>query len=116
MTEILVLPDVRSRTMQVRITIGAVLVGLNLMDLLLTKAVLAYGGIETNPIMRQVVAGQTAPWAIKFIVPLVATALLLFCPAHSKFGERAMVSVVGIYGAVVAWNTVLLAWLWATSF
>lgn len=113
--QVLALPAVRDRT-QVRLLIGAVLVGLNLLDLLLTKAVLAYGGVETNPLMRQFVAGEAAPWAIKAVVPLLATTLLLCCPGHSRLSERATAAVVGIYGAVVLWNTVLLTYLWLGTF
>ena len=107
------LPWVQLRRTQVRLTIGFAMVALNLLDLLLTKVVLAGGGVETNPLMAGIVGAAAAPWAVKALVPALATAMLLFTPVHSQRGERLSAGVVGIYSAIVLWNTALLAVLWA---
>jgi len=103
---------VADRRTQVRLTIGFAMVALNLFDLMLTKIVLAGGGVETNPIMQGIVGSQAAPWAVKALVPAAATAMLLFTPVHSRRGERLAAGVVGLYSAIVLWNTVLLAYMW----
>jgi hypothetical protein len=100
------------RRTQVRLTIGFAMVALNLFDLILTKIVLANGGIETNPLMQGIVGSDAAPWAVKALVPAAATAMLLFTPVHSRRGERLSAAVVGLYSAIVLWNTVLLGYLW----
>lgn len=100
------------RRTQVRLTIGFAMVALNLFDLMLTKIVLANGGIETNPLMQGIVGSDAAPWAVKALVPAAATAMLLFTPVHSRRGERLSAAVVGLYSAIVLWNTVLLGYLW----
>ena len=100
------------RRTQVRLTIGFAMVALNLFDLILTKIVLANGGIETNPLMQGIVGSDAAPWAVKALVPAAATAMLLFTPVHSRRGERLSAAVVGLYSAIVIWNTVLLGYLW----
>ncbi len=103
---------VSDRRTQVRLTIGFAMVALNLFDLVLTKIVLANGGVETNPFMQGIVGSQAAPWALKALVPAVATAMLLFTPVTSRRGERLSAAVVGLYSAIVLWNTVLLAYIW----
>lgn len=100
------------RRTQVRLTIGFAMVALNLFDLMLTKIVLANGGVETNPLMQGIVGSDAAPWAVKALVPAAATAMLLFTPVHSRRGERLSAAVVGLYSAIVLWNTVLLGYLW----
>jgi len=104
--------SVADRRTQVRLTIGFAMVALNLFDLLLTKLVLARGGVESNPFMQGLVTSDTAPWAVKALVPAAATAMLLFTPVHSRRGERLSAAVVGLYSAIVLWNTVLLAYIW----
>lgn len=103
---------VADRRTQVRLTIGFAMVALNLFDLWLTKLVLARGGVETNPLMQGLVTSDAAPWAVKALVPAAATAVLLFTPTHSQRGERLSAAVVGLYSAIVLWNTVLLGYLW----
>lgn len=103
---------VADRRTQVRLSIGFAMVALNLFDLMLTKIVLAGGGVETNPFMQGIVGSQAAPWAVKALVPAAATAMLLFTPVHSRRGERLAAGVVGLYSAIVLWNTVLLAYMW----
>jgi len=105
-------PLVADRRTQVRLTIGFAMVALNLFDLLLTKIVLAGGGIETNPFMQGIVSDAATPWAVKALVPAAATAMLLFTPVTSRRGERLAAAVVGLYSAIVLWNTVLLAYMW----
>lgn len=106
------LPFVQLRRTQVRLTIGVAMVALNLLDLLLTKIVLAGGGVESNPLMAGIVGSPAAPWAVKALVPAAAAAVLLLTPVHSRRGERLSACVVGVYSAIVVWNTVLLTVLW----
>ncbi|MFM7069223.1 MAG: DUF5658 family protein [Actinomycetes bacterium] len=106
------LPWVNDRRTQVRLTIGAAMVALNLLDLLLTKWVIASGGVETNPFMVDLVGDTTSPWLVKACVPALAAAVLLLTPVHSRRGERLSACVVGVYSAIVVWNTVLLAYMW----
>lgn len=103
---------VSDRRTQVRLAIGFAMVALNLFDLMLTKIVLAGGGVETNPFMQGIVGSQAAPWAVKALVPAAATAMLLFTPVTSRRGERLAAGVVGLYSAIVLWNTVLLTYMW----
>jgi hypothetical protein len=94
-----------------RLQLAVALVVLNLADVLLTLAILGRGGVESNPVMRGLMAGFAAPIGLKLGVATLAGGLLLCCPADSKFADRAAAAVVGTYVAVVAWNASLLGWL-----
>lgn len=87
---------------------GAVVV-LNLVDVLLTKAVLHHGGVEANPVMASLMDGFAAPLGLKMVIAGTAGILLLLCPPEAKLGERAVTAVVALYSAIVAWNVVILA-------
>lgn len=87
-----------------RIGLAVALIVLNLADVLTTRAVLASGGIEANPLMVGLMQGLAAPLLLKTAVAGVAGLLLLCCPPASRRAERATATVVGIYLAVVVWN------------
>lgn len=94
-----------------RLWLAAGVVVLNVLDVLLTKAVLHNGGVEANPVMAGLMAGLAAPLGLKMVIAGVAGILLLLCPPDAKLGERAMTAVVGLYGVIVVWNTVVLGLL-----
>jgi len=91
------------------------LVVLNVIDVVLTKAVLDRGGIEGNPLMEDLMAGFAAPIGVKAAVAAVAGLLLLMCPAESKLASRAAAGVAGLYLAIVVWNASLLGYLLVTG-
>ncbi|MEX0767214.1 MAG: DUF5658 family protein [Microthrixaceae bacterium] len=91
-----------------RMYLAAAIVILNLCDVLLTRAVLDRGGIEGNPLMAGLMQGLAAPLGVKALVAGLVGILLLVSPVESKFAERAVVTVVGLYIAIVLWNSSLL--------
>lgn len=94
-----------------RVQLAVALMVLNVADVLLTRGVLARGGVELNPLMRNLMAGVAAPLALKVAVCAVAGVLLLCCPPRSRVAEPAAVVLVGVYVAIVAWNALLLLWV-----
>lgn len=94
-----------------RLQLALALVVLNLLDVVTTKAVLASGGIEANPLMAGMMAGLAAPLGLKALVAGIAGVLLICCPPEAKLAERGAATVAGIYLAIVTWNTALLGWL-----
>jgi predicted Co/Zn/Cd cation transporter (cation efflux family) len=91
-----------------RLWLAAGVVVLNIVDVLLTKAVLHHGGVEANPLMQDLMAGLAAPLGLKMVVAGTAGILLLLCPPEARVGERAMIAVVSLYSLIVVWNTVVL--------
>ena len=81
---------------------------LNLFDVLSTKVVLSLGGVESNPVMVDVMEHPTYPWLTKVIVCLGVAALLFAAPAKSRIADRAVSAVVVFYFMVVAWNVQLI--------
>jgi hypothetical protein len=77
---------------------------MNVADVYLTKAILARGGVEANPIMRPVIGHAVSPVAIKVIVSLGVGALLLAAPVRSRFADVAVTLVVVIYVLITGWN------------
>ncbi len=94
-----------------RLWLAAGVVVLNLVDVLLTKLVLHHGGVEANPVMAGLMGGVAAPLGLKMVVAGTAGILLLLCPADARLGERAVMSVVGLYSVIVVWNVVVLGLL-----
>ena len=92
-----------------RLWIAAAIVVLNLADVLLTRAVLANGGVEANPLMDELMQGLAAPLGLKAVIAGCAGILLLLCPPQAKLGERAAVAVVALYAVIVVWNSAVLA-------
>jgi hypothetical protein len=98
-----------------RVKLAVALVILNLADVILTKGVLAHGGVELNPLMAGLMAGFAAPMGVKFVVSALAGGLLLACPPRSRMAEPAALTMVGVYIAIVSWNAALLGWLAVTA-
>ena len=94
-----------------RLSLATCVVLLNVADVISTKAVLARGGIEGNPVMSDLMTGFAAPLGLKMMVAGVVGLLLMMCPPESRFAERAVTTVVGIYTAVVVWNMAILGLL-----
>lgn len=82
---------------------------LNLADVALTKAILAAGGVESNPIMQPVVDHPSYPILLKTFVALAVGILLLASPRESKLADRSVLAVIVAYVGVVAWNIGVLA-------
>lgn len=87
---------------------AAVLVSLNLVDVLFTKAILARGGSETNPLLQGVIHDPMTPVLIKVGLATLVGALLLASPRESRLADRAMLATVVLYAVVIAWNGGLL--------
>ena len=91
-----------------RIYLASAILILNVCDVLLTRAVLDRGGVEGNPLMAGLMEGLAAPLGVKALGAVVVGILLLVSPAESKFAERAVVTVAGLYLGIVLWNASLL--------
>ncbi len=94
-----------------RVQLAMALLVLNIVDVLLTRAVLDRGGVEANPLMDGLMTGFAAPLGLKSAVAVVAGALLLACPVPSRRAEVAVSAVVGLYLAIALWNLVILVLL-----
>lgn len=94
--------------MAIRWYLAMALAALNVGDLLLTKAVLAAGGRELNPLMEPIIHHPIAPTLVKVGVPLLIMGLLLLCPPKSKVVDRSLAVAVVLYAGVVAYNAALL--------
>jgi hypothetical protein len=91
-----------------RLYLAAAVLVLNLCDVLLTRAVLDRGGVEGNPLMAGLMEGLAAPLGVKALGAVVVGILLMVSPVDSKFAERAVVCVAGLYLGIVIWNTAML--------
>ena len=91
-----------------RLYLAAAVLVLNLCDVLLTRAVLDRGGVEGNPLMAGLMEGLAAPLGVKALGAVVVGFLLMVSPVVSKFAERAVVCVAGLYLGIVLWNTAML--------
>ena len=91
-----------------RMWMAAGIVVLNALDVLLTRQVLARGGVEANPLMEGLMQGLAAPLGLKAVVAGLAGILLLRCPPRAPVGEAAAVVVLVLYGVIVLWNTAVL--------
>lgn len=81
---------------------------LNAADLLTTRAVLARGGVEGNPLMRPLVEGMWGAVLLKGACLLVVAVLVRRCPQSPRM-LRVLTAVVVWYGVVVTWNVVTMA-------
>ena len=102
-----VLPDVE-HVLARRWFLLAILGALNLLDLVTTKLVLHAGGAEANPIMAPIIHHPVAPALVKAGGFVLVAMVLKACPARSKMVDRALVTVTGLYLAIVFWNLVNL--------
>jgi hypothetical protein len=85
----------------------AVLVVLNVLDVVSTAAVISAGGTENNPLMRPLVEGIWPAVVIKTAV-LLTIAWLLGRSADSRRIGVMMACTTGWYIAVVCWNLTIL--------
>lgn len=81
---------------------------LNVLDLITTRAVLAAGGEEGNPVMAQIIHDPIAPVLVKTAGVLVVALVVNACPPDSKIVNRALACSVLAYSAIVSWNLVNL--------
>lgn len=86
----------------------AALLVLNLLDVGLTKAVLAAGGAEVNPLMEPIIEHPVAPVLVKVLAVAGVACLLALCPPQSRLVQRALRLAVSVYAVVVLWNVVVL--------
>ena len=77
---------------------------LNLVDVIVTKAILRHGGSEANPIMAPIMDHPAYPLILKTIVALGVGALLLASPRDSKLADRSVMIVIVAYVCVMGWN------------
>jgi len=86
----------------------ACLIGLNIGDLITTRAVLGRGGVESNPVMRGIVDSALHASCVKsmFLVVVVALAMRTRLPGRVAW----LLAVVNAwYVFVVGWNLTVLA-------
>lgn len=90
---------------------AAILVVLNLLDLLITRAALDAGAQELNPISRFFVQHALLAFTIKLTVPALVLVLAFSEGARAKVNDlhvAAIWTIVGIYLMTVFINTVTL--------
>jgi hypothetical protein len=78
------------------------LIGLNIADLVTTRAVLDRGGRESNPFMQGIIDSAMHTWLVKGACLVVVVALVL----RSRLPQR----VAPALGAVNLWYAVVVAW------
>jgi hypothetical protein len=81
---------------------------LNVLDLITTKAVLAAGGVEGNPVMAQIIHDPIAPILVKTAGVIVVVLVVNSCPPDSRLVNRALGIAVITYAFIVSWNMVNL--------
>jgi hypothetical protein len=81
---------------------------LNVLDLITTKAVLAAGGIEGNPVMAQIIHDPIAPILVKTAGVVVVVLVVNSCPPDSRLVNRALAIAVVTYAFIVSWNMINL--------
>ena len=84
--------------------LGFALVLLNLVDVLMTKWIIANGGQEANPVMKPIIDDPLAPLVVKCGMALMIGWLLLISPRERRFVDRATLAVVIVYTVVIGWN------------
>ena len=81
---------------------------LNVLDLMTTRAVLAAGGTEGNPVMAGLIDDPIAPILVKAAGVLIVAVVVNSCPPDSRLVNRALSLAVLTYAAIVSWNLVNL--------
>lgn len=84
------------------------LVGLNISDLITTRAVLLRGGAESNPVMNAIVDSTAHASFVKFLCLAIVVALAL----RTRFPSRTAWTLGAVnlwYALVVCWNLTMLA-------
>lgn len=82
---------------------------LNILDLVTTRAVLAAGGTEANPLMAPIIHHPVAPILVKTVGIALVACLLRACPPRSRVVDAGLLGVTIGYLVVVAWNLVNLS-------
>lgn len=101
---------VEDRSIPVRRWLMAVmLLVLNLTDVIMTKAILSYGGREANPLMAPIIDHPLYPVLLKTVIAVGVGALLLASPRDSKLADRAVGFVLVGYTILIGWNIGILA-------
>jgi hypothetical protein len=86
----------------------AILVVLNLLDVLTTRWIITHGGSEQNPLLRPIIHDPLAPLLIKLGLCLVIGSLVLAAPRRSRFADVGLVTIVAVYTCVIGWNLAVL--------
>ena len=81
---------------------------LNVLDLITTRAVLAAGGAEANPLMSSVIEHTWTPLLVKTVGVALVAVVVNSCPPDSKVVNKALAITVLVYSAIVSWNLVNL--------
>lgn len=102
------LPPFRFDARELCHALVACLIGLNIGDVITTRAVLLRGGAESNPLMRTVVDNTLHTSLVKGVVLAVVVALVVRTRAHSRVAWTLCVVTIW-YTVVVTWNLALLA-------
>lgn len=84
---------------------------LNVLDLITTRAVLAAGGAEANPLMSNVIDHTWTPLLIKTAGVALVAVVVNSCPPDSKVVNRALAATVVVYAGIVSWNLINLVQL-----
>lgn len=99
---------VDGRTRDGRWGLVLLLAVLQVVDVATTHLVLGVGGVEGNPLMTTLVSGG---WAGPLVLKLAAVGLIAClvgrCSPTSALVPRALTAVVGVYTAIVMWNTAI---------
>jgi len=93
--------------LNVRWTMFAALVVLNLFDVITTAMVISRGGIEGNPVMQSVVDNMVHVGFLKAAV-LGLIAVLLARSPESKVASLGVAAAAAWYLVVVSWNVLIL--------
>lgn len=82
----------------------AALAALQAADLATTRAVLAAGGTEANPMMAPIIHHPYAPAAVKAAFLAALAAGIRAVPPESSVARIGLAAAVALYSFVVAWN------------
>ena len=102
------LPPLRYDARELCHVLVACLIGLNIGDVITTRAVLIRGGSESNPFMRTVVDNMVHTSLLKGVVLAVVVALVVRSRAQGRIAWTLCVVTIW-YTVVVSWNLALLA-------
>ena len=103
-----VLPAPRFEVGEVCHSLLACLIGLNIGDLITTRAVLVHGGAESNPVMRGIVDSTMHASFVKSLCLIVVVALVVRTRLPGRVAWL-LAAVNAWYLFVVGWNLTVLA-------
>ena len=84
------------------------LVGLNIADIVTTRAVLARGGVESNPVMQGIINNTMQASLVKSLCLVVVVGLVLRARSPGRIAWS-LGAVDLWYALVVGWNLAVLA-------